>query len=430
MAQHSLNRPTFLKAAGLAGAAAAFGIPAFIPKMGEAADVLKIGIIDPLTGVYAEPGENEINGFRMAADAWNARGGVNGRKVELTIEDDAADPGVAVTKARKLINQDKCVAIVGTVSSASSLSVQGATKALNVLFIDSGGHTDDVTGKNCTWNTFRVCHSTWMESHAVGQTLMKKFGKKFFLITPDYAFGHALESGFKDVLDKNGGTIVGNELTPLNTADFSPYLTKIEAAKPDAVIVLVQGNDFVNCMKQANSFGLVKKFPFGGPQVEMEPLLSLAPEARVGFWGVEWYYKSNKVLGVRNKMAHDFVREAGSRFKKIPTARDCFGYVALDRMLWGMHEAKTIPAPGNIPEAMKVVRALEGAKFQTVFDGTAYFRKEDHQLMWPMWVGEIRPNGTPEDKHDLINIVDSHPAEQIEQSVSEKAKFCKMEYPS
>lgn len=298
------------------------------------------------------------------------------------------------------------MALVGTVSSASPLSVR------------------------CTWNTFRVCHSTWMEAHAVGRTLMKKFGKKFFLITPDYAFGHALETAFKDVLDKNGGQLVGNELTPLNTADFSSYLTKVEAAKPDAVLALVQGNDFVNCMKQATSFGLTKKFPFGGPQVEMEPLLSLAPEARVGFWGVEWYYKSQKVLGAHNKTAQDFVREAGSRFKKIPTARNTFGFVALDRLLWAMNEAKIIPTAGNTAEAMKVVRTLEGAKFNSVFDGAAYFRKEDHQLMWPMWVGEIQPNGTPGDKNDLIKIVDTHPADDIEQPVADKVKVCKMEYPT
>ena len=64
------------------------------------------------------------------------------------------------------------------------------------MFIDSGGHTDDVTGKNCNWNTFRVCHSTWMETHATGFDLAKRFGKKWYLITPDYAFGHSLLRGY------------------------------------------------------------------------------------------------------------------------------------------------------------------------------------------------------------------------------------------
>jgi branched-chain amino acid transport system substrate-binding protein len=419
-----IDRRTFIKAAGVTGAAAAIGIPAFIPQIGEAADNIKIGVIDPTTGTYAFPGENEINGFTMAMDAWNKRGGVLGRKIELVKEDDASDATIASQKARKLVNQDKVVALTGTVSSGSSLSVSNAAHDMGILFVDSGGHSDDVTGKNCNWNTFRTCHSTWMETHATGFTLGKKFGKKWYLITPDYAFGHALEAGYKDVLAKIGGTIVGNDLTPLGTTDFSPYLTKVLAAKPDVLIILVQGDDYTNCLKQAGSFGLLKKLPFGGPQVEMEPLLSLPPEARGGFWGVEWFYKSDKVLGPKsNKLAHDFVADYTKRFNAPPTARGVFGYVSLDRMFTAMAEAKTTDSP-------KVARAMEGVKFNTVFEGQAYYRKEDHQLMWPMWTAEIRPNGTPGDKYDLFDIVEAQPADTIEQSVAEKAKVCKMEYPS
>ncbi|MFN2459734.1 MAG: ABC transporter substrate-binding protein, partial [Candidatus Velthaea sp.] len=412
-----------VKAVGAAGAAGAIGIPAFIPSIGEAADNIKIGLIDPTTGTYAFPGENEIKGFNMAVDMWNKRGGVMGRKVELVHEDDGSDAGVAAQKARKLVNQDKCVALVGTVSSASSLSVAGAANSLGVVFVDSGGHTDDVTGKNCNWNTFRTCHSTWMEAHATGVTLSKKFGKKWYFITPDYAFGHALETAYKDVLAKNGGTIVGNDLTPLGTTDFSPYLTKVLAAKPDVLLVLVQGDDYTNCMKQANSFGILKKVAVGGPQVEIEPLLGLPPEARGGFWGVEWFYKSEKVLGPKsNKLAHAFVADYTSRYKNPPTARSAFGYISVDRLLTAMAEAKATDAP-------KVARAMENVRFSSIFEGQAYYRKEDHQLMWPMWTAEIRNPG-PNDKYDLFNIVDSQPADQIEQSVSEKAKVCKMEYPA
>jgi branched-chain amino acid transport system substrate-binding protein len=418
------NRRTFIKAAGVTTGAAAIGIPAFIPRIGEAADAIKIGLIEPTTGTYAFPGENEINGYKMAMDMWNKRGGVLGRKIEIVIEDDASDAGQASQKARKLVNQDKVVALAGTVSSGSSLSVSNAAHEMGILFLDSGGHSDDVTGSKCNWNTFRTCHSTWMETHATGYTLGKKFGKKWYLITPDYAFGHALETGYKDVLGKIGGTIVGNDLTPLGTTDFSAYLTKVLAAKPDVLIVLVQGDDYTNCLKQAGSFGLLKKVAVGGPQVEMEPLLGLAPDARGGFWGVEYFYKSEKVLGPKsNKLAHEFVADYTKRFNAPPTARSVFGYVSLDRMLTGMAEAKTTDSP-------KVARAMEGVKFKSVFAGEAYYRKEDHQLMWPMWTAEIKPNASPGDKYDLFNIVEAQPADTIEQTIAEKAKVCKMEYPT
>jgi branched-chain amino acid transport system substrate-binding protein len=427
----AFNRRTFVKGAGAGAAALAMGVPAFIPRLGEAADAIKIGVLEPYTGTYAFPGENETIGIQMAIDAWNKKGGVMGRPIEIVKEDEQSKPDVAAQKARKLVNQDKCVALVGTVSSASSLSVQKASSDMGVLFFASGGHTDDVTGKNCTWNTFRTCHSTWMEAHATAYTLAKKFGKKFYFITPDYAYGHALQTAFDDVIKQIGGTTAGTDLTPLGTTDFSSYLTKVTPANPDVLVILVQGDDFTNCMKQADSFGLLKKFAVGGPQVELEPLYGLSPEQRTFYkgtlWGIEWSYSSDICLGKGNKVAHQFVSDYRAHYlnsqKKPPTARQCFGYVSVDRMLAGMAAAKSI-------DSIKVARAIEGEKFQSIFADGGYYRKEDHQLMWPMWVADIRPNGTPSDPNDLLNVIGKHDAASIEQSVAEKAKICKMAYPS
>ncbi len=415
------SRRTFVKAAGAATALAA-GFPAYLPRLGEAADTIRIGIVESETGTYAALGENQIKGFQFAADEWNKKGGVLGRKLELVIEDDASDPGVAAQKAHKLIDQDKVVALSGTISSASSLSVSGVASGAGILYIDSGGHTDDVTGKACHWSTFRTCHSTWMETHATGLLLAKKFGKRWYLITPDYAFGHALEAGYRDVLSKIDGTIVGNDLVPLGATDFSSYLAKVEPAKPDLLIVLQQGNDAINCLKQAGSFGLFKKVAVGGPQVELEPLWSLPPEARSGYWGIEWYYKSDLTLGKGNARAHAFVADYMKRNSEPPTARSAFGYITIDRMATAMAEAKST-------DSLKAARALEGTKFSSIFNGEAYYRKEDHQLMWPMWVAEIRPNGTPSDKYDLFNVIDMAEPDLIEQTVAEKAKVCTMQYP-
>jgi len=424
MTRPVLSRRRFVTLAGAGSAAAVFGIPAYIPRIGEAADAIKIGLLEPYTGVYAGPAENETHGFEMAAEAWNKRGGVMGRKIELVKEDEQNDAGVAAQKARKLVNQDKVAALVGTVSSGVSLSVAGVSNSLGTLFMDSGGHSDDVTGKSCHWNVFRTCHSTWMETHATGYALQKRFGKKWFFITPDYAYGHSLEAGFKDVLAHNGGTVVGNELTPLGTTDFSSYLTKIDAAKPDLVLVFVQGDDYTNCLKQMNQFGLLKKYPVGGPQVELEPLLGLGPEARSGYWGIEWYYKSEKTLGKNNKLAQQFVADTIKRTGgKPPTARNAFGYITLDRLAQAMNDAKSV-------DPVKVARAIEGVHFNSIFAGSGYYRKEDHQLMWPMWVAKIRPNGTPGDKYDLFDVTDINAAEAVEQTIAQKEAVCKLGYPS
>jgi branched-chain amino acid transport system substrate-binding protein len=418
-----INRRAFVTLAG-AGTAVAFGIPAYLPRIGEAADAIQIGVLEPYTGVYAAQAENETHGFEMAVEMWNKRGGAMGRKIQLVKEDEQNDPGVAAQKARKLINQDKVAALMGTVSSGVSLSVSGVSFTSGTLFMDSGGHSDDVTGKSCHWNVFRTCHSTWMETHATGYTLAKHFGKKWFLITPDYAYGHSLETGFKDVLARIGGEIVGNELTPLGTTDFSSYLTKIDAAKPTCVLVLVQGDDYTNCLKQMNQFGLLKKYPVGGPQVELEALYGLPPEARQGYWGIEYYYKSDLTLGKGNAAAHQFVTDTIKRYGKPPTARNCFAYVTADRLITAMAEAKSV-------DPVKVAHAIENVRFSSIYNGAGgtYYRKEDHQLMWPMWVAKIRPDGTPGDKYDLFDVTDIQAAEAIEQTVAEKEKVCKLGYP-
>jgi branched-chain amino acid transport system substrate-binding protein len=423
MADGTVSRKTLLTGAAATAAGVGFGVPAFLPSIGEAADELRIGVVEPTTGIYATYGEYERAGIALAMEHWNAKGGVMGRKVVTFSEDDQNDPGVGVQKARKLVQQDKCVALIGTINSGISLSVEGAANALGVVFIDSGGHTDDVTGKACTWNTFRVCKSTWMETHATGFDLAKRFGKRWYYITPDYAFGHALLDGYTDVAKKLGVEVVGNDLVPLSATDFSPYLSKVAGAKPSLLLVLVQGDQFVNCLKQASAFGLVKTVPLGGPQVELEAVEALPPEARVGFWGVEWYYNSPLCVGPAGSLGNQFVAEYKKKYSKTPSARSAFGYIAMDRMLWAMNAAKST-------DALQVAKTLETTPFDTIFQGKAYFRHVDHQLMWPQWIAEIRANGTPHDKDDLFHILGRQEADAIEQSVADKFKICKIVYPT
>lgn len=421
MANRSVSRKTVLKVAAATGAG--FAAPAFLPRMGDAAADLPIGLVEPTTGIYATYGEYERAGIAMAVDHWNNRGGVMGRKVVTFAEDDQNDPGVGVQKARKLVQQDNCVALIGTINSGISLSVQSAAAALNVMFIDSGGHTDDVTGKNCTWNTFRVCKSTWMETHATGFDMAKRFGKKWYIITPDYAFGHSLVDGLTDVAKKIGGVEITNDLVPLTLTDFSPYLTKIQGAKPSVFIVLVQGDQQVNCIKQSAAFGITKQLPFAGPQGELEVFEALPVEARVGYWGVEWYWNSPLCVGTGPTAGNAFVAEYKRRFAKTPSARSAFGYIAMDRMLWSMNEAKST-------DPVKTCRALENTHFSSIFEGQAYFRKLDHQMIWPMWTAQVQANGSPAGKDDLFKVLSVLPGDEIEMPASQKAAICKMSYPT
>ena len=118
--------------------------------------------------------------------------------------------------------------------------------------------------------------------------------------------------------------MTGNELTPLGTTDFSAYLIKARAANPDVLLVLVQGYDMVNCLKQIVQFGIDKQIHVAGAQQELESLEALPPEARIGIWMFEWYWKQPGVAGVDKFVAEIRKRNDG----KVPTARHWFGYTS------------------------------------------------------------------------------------------------------
>src|SRR5277367_162326 len=226
----------------------------------RAADSVKIGLDNPLTGTYAAYGKNELIGCQLALEQINAKGGILGRQVELLVEDSTSgDAGTAVQKARKLIDSEKVDFLLGNVNSALSLAMAQVSNEKNILHIVPGAHTDAITGASCHWNVFRVCNSTQTLAFAVAGTLIKDYGKNWYYITPDYAYGHTLEAGMVKASAALGGSRVGGDLTPLGTVDFSSYLIKAQSANPDVIIFLVQGDDMLNALKQAAQFGLQNK---------------------------------------------------------------------------------------------------------------------------------------------------------------------------
>ena len=256
-----IDRRTVIKTAALAGVAQ-IASPFVVTSW--AADVVKIGLDNPLTGTYAALGKNELIGSQYAIEQINAKGGILGRKVELLVEDSTSgDAGTAVQKARKLIDRDKVDFLVGNINSALAQAIANVSFEKKVFHVVPGGHTNSVTGSNCHWDVFRICNTTQMEASAVASTLIKTAGKKWYYLTPDYAFGHTLQAGLEKAAAKLGGTKLGGDLTPLGTTDYSSYLIKAQAANPDVIIFLQAGDDAVNALKQAVQFGLNKKYPSG-----------------------------------------------------------------------------------------------------------------------------------------------------------------------
>ena len=261
----------------------------------------------------------------MAFDEINAKGGILGRPVELLVEDSSSgDAGTAVQKARKLIDSDKVDFLLGNVNSAlCARHGAGLERKGHPAYRAGRPHRRDHRRELPLERVPRLQHDA-DGGAAVCAALIKQYGKKFYYITPDYAFGHTLEVGHDQGMRRARRREGRRRPAPLGTVDFSSYLIKAQAANPDVIIFLVQGDDMLNAMKQAVQFGLQNKVHLAGAQQEMEPLEGLPPEARIGTWVLEWYWNQPGVPHVA-----EFVEATKKRTGHVPTARTWFGYVSV-----------------------------------------------------------------------------------------------------
>jgi branched-chain amino acid transport system substrate-binding protein len=395
-ASRTLDRRNLLKGVALAGLAQVAS-PFVVRALGE--EPVKIGLVDSLTGALAALSQNEVAGAKLAVDEINAKGGILGRPIKLLVEDSANDVGTGVQKASKLIERDGVSFIIGDINSSVAQAIAQVTNEKKLLHIVSSGHTDGITGKDCKWNVYRVCNTTSMEANSVSQLLFEKYGKKWHFITPDYAFGHTLQSAAEANLKKLGGTVTGNELAPLGTKDFSAYLIKARAANPDVLLVLPQGNDMVNCLMQVAQFGIEKQIHVAGLQQTLESLEAMPPEARVGIWMFEWYWKQPDVAHVADFVAAVRKRTGG----KVPTAHTWFGYTSMYTLALVANQQKTLDGV-KLAQALGDFELPPEVKLQP---NRVYYRSGDHQLMTSAFVGEAlsKPAGDPEDLFKVDAVV-------------------------
>jgi branched-chain amino acid transport system substrate-binding protein len=399
---------------GAAIAALQFSTPFIIKARGETP--IRIGMVDPLTGVYAAIAQSEVVGAKYALEEINKKGGILGRPVELLVEDSANDVGTGVQKTRKLIERDQVSFIIGDVNSGIAIAMAQVTSEKKVLHIVSGGHTDPITGSSCSWNVFRVCNSTTMDASAIATTLIEKFGKKWYFLTPDYAYGHSVQAGFEKILKAAGGTSAGS-LVPLGTPDYSSYLIQAKAYNPQVLINVMGGGDQVASLKQFVQFGMDKQMAVGGALFELESIRSVPDTARIGWWTMEWWWDQPSV---------PHVAEFNAAMKKITgaaaTARNWFGYVSMQTLALVANQEKTLDAP-------KLAHALSGFKLPpevALQPGSPSYRAGDHELMSTVFVGEAHPpQGDPDNMFTVKNPV---PGEKAAGSVDDTG--CKMQWPA
>ena len=259
--------------------------PAILKAQGQP---IKIGHLVPQSGFLSPMGEYMVNAATLAADEINAAGGVLGRQIKLIPEDDI-NPGVAVQKATRLIQQEKVDALTGIVSSGVCLAVMEVADRHKTLLINTGANSDEIRGKRCNYYTFSVEGSNSQYVNTIGRYLIKeKNYKRWYFLTSDYAFGHDLLRVSRTLLKKMGGTEVGSELIPTGSVDFSSYLLKVKNAKPDVVFQNLAGTDQTNFMKQYAEFGMTMEV--AGGLIDTLLMWPVGVGAITGAFPLLWWY--------------------------------------------------------------------------------------------------------------------------------------------
>src|SRR5499427_8525752 len=236
-------------------AAVAFG--ALVLAAPASAQGVKIGILNDQSGVYADyGGKYSLEAAHMAVEDFG--GQVLGQKIEIVTADHQNKPDLAVAIARRWYDTEGVDMITELTTSSVALAVQELSKEKKKIDIVVGAASSRITGDACTTYSSHWAYDTRALAVGTGGALVKSGGDTWFFLTADYAFGYALEKDTSDIVNANGGKVLGSVRVPLNSSDFSSFLLQAQSSKAKIVGLANAGLDTTNSIKQAAEFGIVK----------------------------------------------------------------------------------------------------------------------------------------------------------------------------
>lgn len=386
------SRPTrrrVLQGIGVAGVAATFGAPTIVRAQSE---TVRFGHLTPLTGFLGPLGEYAQLGVQLAVEEVNAAGGVNGKQVELLMED-SVNPATASSKAERYIERDNVDCIIGEISSASGLAIAQVVERHKKLFFNTGCNSDALRGENCNQYMFHVeaCNTQYVKG--IGSAFLRDGlidGKKIYFLTADYAYGHDLSRVGKKYVENNNGEVAWEDLVPTDATDFSAYILKLRQARPDLIISNLAGNQITNFVKQYNEFGL--DFPYGGFGFDTALAWGAGPGNFGGEWPVVWHHQLD------NASTQAFVKAFTDRYGKPPENQAWGDYLATKVMAKAMNETKSTDS------AAILEYLADEPRFDILKGREGYFRARDHQLIQEMYTMTAKPKDQMADEWDLMQL--------------------------
>jgi len=337
-------KPLFAKAA-LAAAIALTGAAA---NAQYTDGVIKIGVINDASGLYADiTGSGSVWAARKAVEDFGAK--AKGLNVEIVSADHQNKPDIASNIVRQWIDVDKVDAIADMPTSSAALAVNQIIRDKNKVHLNSGAATSDLTNKACSPNTVHWTYDTVALANGTAKAAVRNGGDTWFILTADYAFGHALERDVEAVVNSSGGKVLGKVRHPFPGQDFSSFLLQAQASKAKVIGLANAGGDTINAIKQASEFGITKSGQnLAGLLVFVTDVHSLGLPTAQGLLLTESFYW-DKDEGTRA-----FSKEFAAANKgRMPSMVQAGVYGSVMHYLKAVHEMKSDADGAKVVEKMK-----------------------------------------------------------------------------
>ncbi|MBU3648385.1 MAG: branched-chain amino acid ABC transporter substrate-binding protein [Limnohabitans sp.] len=360
--------------AALAGVALVAALPLSVIAQGK--DPVKVGLVSSKSGVFAEQGEEVMRAIKFAIDEANAKGGVDGRKVEFQEADDEGTPDAGRRVAEKMA-RDGYNLLIGAIPSSISLAIAQNLDRWDAAYFVVASKSDKITGDTCKPRAFRTNHADNMDIAMINQWAKNLPGKTYAVMAADYVWGRDSGESFKKAAEAMGKTVPLTLYAPLGTKDFSPYIAQLKAANVDAIWVAETGRDAIAFVKQAEEFGLIPKTKLVGHSLILNFMINATGKALEGTPGTTGY--TPDIDNARNKA---FVSAWRAKFNRLPTDNEGQAYNGAQVMFEGVKLSKSVK-----PE--DVSKALRGAQIDSIY-GNVTMRAADNQLLLPNYVGRAK----------------------------------------
>ena len=374
MSKFKMNAPRRALLAAAAGLVLAAGA--------QAQGTLKIGEINSYKAqpAFLEPYKK---GMELAVDEINASGGLLGRKVELVIRDDNANPGEAVRAAEELLSREKVDVLMGGFLSNIGLALTDFAKQKKTFFLAGEPLTDKIVWADGNRYTYRLRASTYMQVAMLIPDVVAMKKKRWALVYPNYEYGQSAAASFKTLLKAAQPDVefVAEQAPPLGKVDAGSVVQALADAKPDAIFNVLFGADLTKFVREGNTRGLFKGIEVAslltGEPDYLDPLKDDAPNGWL-VTGYPWY-------GIKTPEHEAFLKAYQAKFKDYPRLGSVVGYSAVKSIEAGVKKAGST-------DSERLVAAFSGLNVVTPF-GPIVYRPEDHQSTMGAYVGRTKNEG-------------------------------------